>query len=293
MDPSALERNISTLDTSLDSLEHWLALMTALVVIGLVLEYWHELPEAIDALKTAWSWRPLCIISGAILITVGVAGELFVQSLASRKETALRKANDEVFAGLNGEAAQARIDAGNAIVRASKADERASENEKEAARLQKLAEAERLERIKLEAAVAPRSLSLEQQRLIASACGRFRGRSVLVSSYGMDGEGAALAGQIISVLRTSGITVADARASIIVTGGFEMGVHVRGTDVERDLVSSLGNALSSTGKLKVSINDTPPRLGSAMGGGGESFPAGSVFVTVMVGIKPLPILAAK
>ncbi len=165
--------------------------------------------------------------------------------------------------------------------------------EKEAGVAREMAERERLERIKLEAIVAPRSLSLEQQRLIASACSRFHGRGVLVSSYGMDGEGAALGGQIISVLRSAGITVADARASIVVTGGFEMGVHVRGPDVERDLVSCLGNALSSIGKLKVTLNDLPPRFGGGMGGGGQSFPAGTVFVTVMIGIKPVPILATK
>jgi hypothetical protein len=294
MDLSALERNITNLETSLDSLEHWLAFMTALVVLGLVLEYWHELPEAIDALKKAWSWKPLCIISGAILITVGVAGELFVQSLASRKETGLRKANDAVFAGLNAEAAKARKDASNASERASQADERASENEKEAARLQKMAEAERLERIRLEAIVAPRSLSLDQQRLIAAACRRFSGHRVLLSSYGLDGEGAALGAQIISVLRSAGVTVLDGRATSIVTGGFELGVHVRGPDIERDFVSGLGNALSSIGKLQVSINDPPARVGGAgIGGGGQAYPAGTVFVSVMVGIKPVPILAAK
>lgn len=293
MDLSILERNISNLEKSLDSLEFWLAVATVLVVLGLVLEYWHEIPESIAALKKAWSWKPLCIIAGGILITVGVAGELGVQFVASNKETALRKANDAIFAALNSEAAQARKDASDASERASKADERASNDEKEAARLRKMAEAERLGRVKLEAQVAPRSLSLDQQRLIASACGRFHGHGVLVSSYGMDGEGAALGGQIISVLQSAGIIVADGRASTMVSGGFEMGVHVRGPDVERDFVSSLGNALSSIGKLKVSLNDPPPRSGGGMGGGGQSFPAGTVFVTVMVGTKPVPILATK
>lgn len=163
----------------------------------------------------------------------------------------------------------------------------------EASNAQEMAEAEKLERIKLEAIVAPRSLSLEQQQLVASACSKFRGHGVLVSSYGMDGEAAALAGQNISALRSEGIIVADARASIMVTGGFEVGIHVRGPDVERDFVSSLGNALRSIGKLEVSLNDSPPRVGSGMGGGGQSFPPGTVFVTVMVGTKPVPILVTK
>src|ERR1039457_695563 len=95
MDLSALERKISNLENSLSSLEIWLGLMTTLVVIGLVIEYWHEIPEAIGDLRKAkkWLWKPVCIILGAILITVGVAGELCVQFLASSKETDLRKAN--------------------------------------------------------------------------------------------------------------------------------------------------------------------------------------------------------
>jgi hypothetical protein len=113
-------------------------------------------------------------------------------------------------------------------------------NEKEAARLGNLAEAERLERMKLEAAVVPRSLTLEQQKLIAAAVQTFRGHAVLVSSYALDGEGAALAGQIIAALQSGGVKVADNRSSILVTGGFEGGIHVRGPDTEQDFVSSLG-----------------------------------------------------
>jgi uncharacterized membrane protein YczE len=85
MDTSALERNITNLETSLDSLEFWLSVMTFLVVGGLILEYWHEIPEELEKLKEAkkWLWKPICVIIGAILITIGVAGELAVQFLAS------------------------------------------------------------------------------------------------------------------------------------------------------------------------------------------------------------------
>jgi hypothetical protein len=265
VDIVALQDSIKGLEHNLDRLEFWLSLATGLVVLGLVLEYVFEIPHAIRLLKRRWACKPLLIILGGIFITLGVAGELVVQFFASSEATALRKANDEAVAGLN----------------------------VEAARLTEMAEAERLERIKLEAAVAPRSLSLDQQRRIASACEKFRGHGVLVSSYGMDGEAAALAMQIISALRVAKIVVADARSSITVAGGFEDGVHVRGPDAEQDFISSLGTALSSMGKLKVSVNDPQPRLGAAMGGGGQSFPPGTVFVTVMVGVKPVPILGAK
>jgi hypothetical protein len=291
MNLADLQRTIHDLESALDGLGVWLLVATVLVVLGLVLEYFHQIPESIREYKTNRSWGPIFIILGGILITLGVAGELFVQHLASGKETALRKANDQLFAQLNSEAAQARKDAGDAIESAAKADERASANEKESARLSKIAEAERLERIRLEAAVAPRGLTLDQQKRIADEVQKFRRHAVLVSSYGLDGEASELAAQVISSLRSVGITVADARASIVVNGGFETGVHVRGPDVERAFVIALGNALSVVGKLRVATNDPVPRTGGGIGGGGQGFTPGSVYVTVFVGVKPQPILS--
>jgi len=222
-----------------------------------------------------------------------VAGELFVQVRASGIEERLRIANHQVLVPLEKEAADARRDAETARQKADSFEHDIAQANERASLAEKKAEEERLERIKLEAIVAPRSLNLEQQRLIASACAKFRGHSVLVESYGMDGEGAALGAQIIAILQAAGITVADARASTVVTGGFELGIHVRGPNAERDFVSTLGNALFSVGKLRVAINDPLPRSGSEIGGGGRSFKSGVVFVTVMIGTKPVPILASK
>ena len=108
MDQSILEPIIADLEKSLASLEFWLTVATGLVVLGLVLEYSHAIPDAIaDLKKKAWSWKPLCIIAGGILIVVGVGGELAIQFFAGKKETALRKANDAIFARLNAETAEA------------------------------------------------------------------------------------------------------------------------------------------------------------------------------------------
>jgi len=241
--------------------QSWTDWSTLVVFIGLLGEIGITFAYTKDKPRSEIVLGVLC----GVIIALGVCGEYRFGSQAAQENAQLQSISDGKVADLN----------------------------KAASKAQEMAESERLERIRLEAIVAPRSLSLNQQRLIASACGRFHGHGVLVSSYGMDGEGAALGGQIISVLQSAGITVADARASIMVTGGFEMGVHVRGPSVERDFVSSLGNALSSIGKLQVSLNDPPPKVGGGMGGGGQSFPPGTVFVTVMVGIKPVPILATK
>jgi hypothetical protein len=120
MDLSTLERSIKSLEASLDSFETLLAWMTALVVIGLVIEYWHEIPEAIEEVREARKllWKPACVILGAILITVGVAGELAVQFLASRKQGDLRSANRQIEGVLTAQAETARQ-------KANEADERA------------------------------------------------------------------------------------------------------------------------------------------------------------------------
>lgn len=221
----------------------------------------------------------LSFICGSV-IAIGVFGEYRFGSKAAQGNAQLQGISDRKVADLNTEAWNA----------------------------QEMAESERLERIKLEAIVAPRSLSLEQQRLIVASLHRFSGHSVRLSSYGLDGEGAALGAQIISALRSAGIVVEDSRASFISTGGFELGVHVRGPDADRDFISGLAGALSSIGKLQVFVNGPSFRAGATIGGsaamgGGATIGGGGGAVNVpipatgpvslMVGIKPVPILATK
>jgi hypothetical protein len=80
------------LERTQDRLSSWLRAFTALVVVGLVVEY---LPDIIHALRT----RTFPVnISGAILITIGVGGELVIEFLSSRAETKLREMNDSIIA---------------------------------------------------------------------------------------------------------------------------------------------------------------------------------------------------
>jgi len=60
----------------------WLTCFTALVVIGLILEYRKDVIE----LFRSFEWPKLGSVIGGILVTVGVAGELFVGFLASNIE---------------------------------------------------------------------------------------------------------------------------------------------------------------------------------------------------------------
>lgn len=278
---SDLQQTAAALEKSLHRWESLLFVATLLVVVGLILEYFHQVRELVK--KRPIKWKSIMEIVGAVFVVLGVSGELLIQHKASAVETSLQSVSRNIEGLLN-------LKIADANAAASKAGA--------------LAESERLERVKLEAIVAPRSLSLEQQRKMATSCSKFRGRRAIVTSYGLDLEGIALGGQIIAILKSAGVDVVDSRASIVEVGAFEIGVRVRGPASEQDFVSALGDALSSVGKLQVSINDSSPSGGGAVMprqsgaggfiyGGGVAVPAGRPFVTVMVGIKPIPILPVK
>jgi hypothetical protein len=226
------------------------------------------------------------IVSGRIIASLG---QQTAEAIATAKgfESQIADSNARVKSA-EAQVASANASSRDAVVKVAEANARAAE-------ARSMAEAERLERIRLQAIVAPRSLSLDQQQQIANALRRFASHRVSISSYGMDGEGAALGAQLIILLRSvlGNGNVLDNRATTVVAGGFEFGIHVRGPDAERDFVSSLSNALSMIGELQTFTNDAPPRVASMIGGGGASFPAGTIFVSVMVGIKPVPILPAR
>lgn len=98
MDTSALESAISTAEKSVDALYPWLFVATAVVVIGLVVEYW---PDVKKLLSERPLDRKLMIeMIGGALVTIGVAGELMVQSYLSTAETTLRGADHKYSAEL-------------------------------------------------------------------------------------------------------------------------------------------------------------------------------------------------
>lgn len=114
MSLSALETAVTALEKSLDSIETWLAISTFLVVIGLVLEYWHEVKELIEQVRKRppFPWKKLQEIVGGVLVTVGVAGELALQFHASTVETAIRSNSHKIEAILNDKASEANKEAG-------------------------------------------------------------------------------------------------------------------------------------------------------------------------------------
>jgi hypothetical protein len=219
MDSATLERSIRSRENSLDSLETLLAVMTALVVVGLVLEYWHEIPEAIADLRRARRilWKPVCIIAGAILITVGVGGELLVQFFASGTQTELRSDNHQVEILLGERAAQAQLDTQ-----------------------------------RLRAALADRDLSQDQQKMIRDSLKSYVGKNVFIRSYPNDPEAARLIIELKAALEPQ-IHVEDRTGDLgpNFANGLVLGIRILPNQRERDFAEALVDSFRNDGKLLV------------------------------------------
>jgi hypothetical protein len=138
-DPNTIDeqaKNKRRLESHQDVLTWWLDGFTALVVLGLIIEY---LPDLVKA------FHPPHLVGG-LLITVGVAGELVIGVLSSRTETKVREINDSIIANIRADAAAA---------------------EERAAEANRIAEEERLARVRIEQRLGGWTLdAAAQDRLI-------------------------------------------------------------------------------------------------------------------------------
>lgn len=334
LSPELLRRTDELISRDLSELHNWYFLLVlifaGMVALGVILEG----PEVIHEFrsKPGTSHRPWVKKAGLIgwvLVALGVAGEVVFEELASWADGASHAFSDILLADARKQAAQAeavarsfesriaeskmvaaeanerakKYEAGiaEANARAKSAEAQVASANAMAAEARSMAESERLERLKLEARFAPRHLTLDQQRQIRDRLRAFTDRTIRVSSYGLDVEGAILAEQIIGVLPPRS-KIIDSRAGVISAGTFDMGVHVRGPTEAQDFVLAIASALNSIGGLQVSINTgvaSGPRLmGSAsitgnasLSGGGPPGPGGPTApgspVWIEVGIKPV------
>lgn len=148
------------------------------------------------------------------------------------------------------------------------------------------AEDEKMERLKLEAQIAPRRLTREQKVRITENCGRFRdtftGKRVKVVSYSLDMEGFVFSEQIVSSLRASGMVVDDDSMSVVTpVGTFVMGINVFGSDSK--LAKEIADAIGSSGSpIAVSFVATNPIAGAIT----IEYGAPPSQAIVLVGLKP-------
>jgi hypothetical protein len=289
-----------------------LLLCTGMVFVGLVLEVGeisHDIVGFFKRHKIEWEYAAtpalirrerepshrvkLWAAVGWLLIVIGVGGEGFFEGFVSWTDSILQAFNNVLLEAAQKEADDAVLGAATANIRVAETRQRAAKLEKEAGQLRKDTEELKSENLQLEAIVQPRSISLENQRRIVDACSEFKGHGAVVQSYGLDTEGFAVASQVIATLQAMKVIVADARASTMVMGSMETGIHVRTANVsEIPFASCVAGALNKIGKLTTTLNDPPlPVGGATLSAGGQSI--NGPHITVMVGTKPLPLLTNK
>jgi hypothetical protein len=232
MDLSALQREISGLESSLDSIEFWLFLSTLAVVVGLLVEYWFPLWELIEALrKRPFPWKLVLEIVGGVLVTIGVAGELWFQSRASKVETTLRSDSHQIEGILNKQAADAQGEAAEARKEAEGFESQIADAERGAEQLRKDAEGERLARVTIEAKVAWRHLTEKQKSEIATSLGDFsnqEGGSFWFEAG--DTEAAIFASDIAESLKAAHIVVQPPASMVVMRESGKFGDPIKPPD---------------------------------------------------------------
>ncbi len=292
MDLSTLESTIKALESSLDSLGVWLTFWTALVVIGLVVEYAEDLKELI--IKRPFNWKLFRTMVGGFLITAGVAGELAIQFKEFRVETDLRSATHRVEGLLNKEAGDARKVAGEAISDAGKANERARKIEAQNLATSKTLEVEKGTRLELEKSLAPRELFvIENGKENFGPLKTFAGINVILE-YVPDIEAIRAASRIFANIDSAHWHVIDIASNPQAYQTFFDGVLVeyflpkddpvtleRSTKDEADFARSTEAADALVGVLK-----SHHWIARSMFGGKGNPPPDTI--KVIVGFKPSP-----
>jgi hypothetical protein len=162
-------------------------------------------------------------------------------------------------------------------------NEAAGTNER-AGKLEKAAAELTAANLKLEAIIAPRRLSAEQQRDLSTLT-VFSNRRVGLKSYASDVEGLVLASQIFDALAKAHIPIEDNRLTMQSSGSISFGVSINGTDnaLVVELRRILGN-LASTSTMPVS----PSRAGISTSLSFGTIKSGlPVAATIVVGVKPI------
>jgi hypothetical protein len=213
---------------------------TAVVGLGCIGEFIAEF----TALAKSESCRHKLARLSLIVLIFGIAGELLSAARTSQL-------SGQIIANIEERAA-------NAGQKAGEANDRAAGNEKEAKRLAKLAEDERLARVQLERKVAWRKIDEQSQDAIASDLVQFSKEPSLVSYNPQDIEAESFASDITTALHKAEWGVFDAMPVLAMREGplpfgtnpkLDTGVHVWSTDDEtsRKAATALVKQLSSRG----------------------------------------------
>jgi len=290
----------NALEQLLSSYNWWMGLSTVAVAVGILGEYVAHFIFEEEARRNK---REMAVsVLFGVLVLGGVVGEYIFGKKLSQASEQLQQIADTEVAQSNKDAAFARKeaeiahkevdsfdlriaksnkDAASANVRAGEANERASRNETEAEQLRK-------DNLQLEAIIAPRRLTPDQQTRIADNCARFnhlfKGKRIKILSYSLDTDSLIFAEQIIIALHASGMSVDDMTMSITPgLGTLVLGIDVFGPDSE--LAKEIANAIGSSGRpIAVGFVGTDPTAGATRIETPNSILPHEA--TVLVGLKP-------
>lgn len=151
--PSSNERE--KLDNRLKWAQHWLEAAGAVVVFGLLVEYGPQIWQSIKACRTLPRE-----VTGGVLITLGVAVEVFLGILIARYSDCLQTL--------------AQFDVAKAIERSAKAEQAAAEAN--------------LARVQLERRLTKRDLSDEQRDAMAEKLSKFAGQNISIRAFPINNE---------------------------------------------------------------------------------------------------------
>jgi len=271
---------------------HWLLVCTFAVGAGLLM----ELPEIVHDMCEIYGrksrelkywltpsmdrreyprrdWVKKWAAIGWVLIVLGVLGEGWFEERVSKYDTALSNMTDAVVA-------KAQEESANAEATAKGFDAKISESNAKAASAEATAEAERLARVKIEAAVAFRSLDEQQKRDFGAALATFSsgrtlaGASIWYASGSVETE--LFADDIAEALRSAHIhTTAPGGMMLAHEGGkwdgpmgkVDTGVKVTSTQnpVAREFADAVTKELNNRGFTSRRTPDELPKDGNPQG----------------------------
>jgi hypothetical protein len=166
--------------------------------------------------------------------------------------------------------------------RIADAQARGDEARVEAARANERAAAIEAENLKLEAQLAPRRLTNEQQAILATALAALAGKTVRIESYSLDAEAAILGKQIEQAFSSAKVNLSNALMTRASAGSILLGIHVLSRSEEtRNLIL---NALQGVGLNAV---DGTNSASNFVVGFGVTMPATPPDAEVFIGVKPL------
>ncbi len=247
--------SILELEATIDAIHFWFMVSTGVVAVGLVLEYQKDIRKLWASVKD-WvrngvplNWDLLKKTIGGLLVTIGVTGEFGLDLWSTGYENDLRKANALVIGQLHERAAKAEAATKGHDAEIIKTKARVADAERQAAEANRIAETERLERMRLEAIIQPRFLSGPNQKHLREACNKFANRGIRVevvpSSIDMDGQ--RLASQIVDSL--NGPLMARFAGPVLSMAGEQEGIVVSGDRTTQELVRVLVETLAGPARV--------------------------------------------